>query len=77
MIDSVIPANTSFITEIKWSTFEICLGEIVIIVRSLAPNRAHGHDKISIRMIKICAFLILKLLAILFRNCDESGCFPK
>ena len=75
--NSAIPANTSFITEKKWSTFEICLGKIAIIVRSLDPNKAHGQDKISIRMIKICASLILKPLAILFRNCDESGCFPK
>ena len=38
---------------------------------------AHRHDEISIRMIKICASSISKPLAILFRNCLESECFPK
>ena len=77
MIDnnSAIPANTSFITEKKWSTFEICLGKIAIIVRSLDPNKAHGQDKISIRMIKICASLILKPLAILFRTATRVVVF--
>ena len=56
---SAIPVNTRFITEERWSTFGICLGEIVKIVRSLDPNKAHGHDKIAIRMIKIWASLIL------------------
>ena len=59
------------------STFEIFSGVIVKIIRSLDPNKAHGHDEISIRTIKICASLILKPLAILFRNCLEIECFPK
>ena len=32
--NSAIPANTSFVTEERLSTFEICLGDIVNIVRS-------------------------------------------
>ena len=62
MIDnnSAIPANTSFITEKKWSTFEICLGKIAIIVRSLDSNKAHGQDKISIRMKKNIRFFNFK-----------------
>ena len=38
---------------------------------------AHGHDEITIRMIKMCVSSIAKPLAILFRNCLESECFPK
>ena len=74
---SAIPANTSFVTEERLSTFEICPGDIVKIIRSLVHNKAHGHDEITTRMIKICASSIAKLLAILFRNCLESECFPK
>ena len=40
-------------------------------------NKAHGHDEITIRMIKMCASLISIPLAILFRNYLESECFPK
>ena len=75
--NSAIPANTSFVTEERLSTFEICPGDIVKIIRSLDPNKAHGHDEITIRMIKMCASSIAKPLAILFRNCLESECFPK
>ena len=76
-IDNSIPANINFETEESLSTFEICSGDIVKIIRSMDPNKAHGHDERSIRMIKICAFSISKPLAILFRNCLESKCFPK
>ena len=53
--NSATPANASFVIEERLSTFEICSGDIVKIIRSLNPNKAHGYDKISIRMIKICA----------------------
>ena len=70
--NSAIPANTSFVTEEGLSTFEICPGDIVKIIGSLDPNKAHSHDEITIRMIKMCAFSIAKPLAIFFRNCLES-----
>ena len=75
--DSAIPANTSFVTEERLSTFEIYPGDIVKIIWSLDPNKAHGHDEKTICMIKICAASIAKPRAILFRNCLESECFPK
>ena len=75
--NSAIPANTSFVTEERLSIFEICRGDIVKIIRSLGPNKAHGHDEITIRMIKMRASSVAKPLAILFRNCLESECFPK
>ena len=58
-------------------TFEICSGDIVKITRSLDPNKAHGHDEITLHMIKMGASSISKPLLILFRNCLESECFPK
>ena len=79
MIDnnSAIPANTSFVTEERLSTFEICPGDIIKIIRSLDPNKALSYDEITIRLIKMYASSIAKPLAILFRNCLESECFPK
>ena len=44
--NSSIPANISFETEESVSTFEICSGDIVKIIRSLDPNKAHGRDEI-------------------------------
>ena len=59
------------------STFEICSSDIAKIINSLDTNKAHGHDEITIRMIKVCASSISKPLAILFRKCLKSECFPK
>ena len=75
--DSSIPPNITFATEQKLSTLEFCTDDIVKIIKSLDPNKAHGHDEISIRMIKLCATLISKPLSILLRNCFEKQCFPK
>ena len=75
--NSSIPANISFETEEGLSAFKICSGDIVKIIKSLDPNKAHGHDEIFIRVIKICASSIAKPQAILFRNYLESECFPK
>ena len=51
--NSSIPANISFETGERFYTFENCSGDIVKITRSLNPNKAHGHDEISIRVIEI------------------------
>ena len=75
--NNAISANTSFVTKERLSIFQICSDDIVEIIRLLDPNKAHGHDEISIRMIKICASSILKPLAILFQTYLESECFPK
>ena len=75
--NSAIPANTSFLTEEGLSTYEICPSDIVKLLRSLDPNKVHGHNEKAILMLKMCASSITKLLAILFRNCLESECFPE
>ena len=75
--NSSIPAKISFETKKRFSTFEICSGDIVKIIRSLDPNKAHGHNEMTIRMIKICTSSISKSLTILFTNSLESECFSK
>ena len=49
---------------------------ILKIIRNLDPNKAHGHDMISIRMVKICNDSICKPLKLIFESCLESGKFP-
>ena len=46
------------------------------IIKSLDPNKAHGHDGISIRMLKLCASSISKPLFLLFEHSLENECFP-
>ena len=60
--DSSIPPNITFAADQKQSTFEFCTDDIIKIIKSLDPNKAHRHDKISIQMIKLCASSIGKPL---------------
>ena len=69
--DSSSLPKITFTTEQKLSTFEFCTDDIVTIIKSLDRNKAHGHDEMSVRIIKIWAS------SILFRNCFENQCFPK
>ena len=50
--------------------------EIIKIIRNLNVHKAHGHDDISIRMIKICDKSILKPLILLFKNSTKSSYYP-
>ena len=58
------------------STVELSTNHILKILRNLNPSKAHGHDMISIRMLKICDESICKPLSIIFRSCLENGKFP-
>ena len=62
MYGNSIPPNITFATEQKLSTLEFSTDDIVKFIKSLNPNKAHGHDEISIRMIKLCATSIAKTL---------------
>ena len=60
-----------------------CLGSIHFlssgiakILRHLAPNKAHGHDMLGIRMIKLCGNSICKPRSINFNDCQNEGKFP-
>ena len=42
----------------------------------LDPNKAHGHDGISVKMLKLSCPSIIKPLLVTFRKCLKSGTFP-
>ena len=58
------------------SSVEFSTNDILKIIRTLTPNKAHGHYMISIRMLKICDESICKPLSIIFQACLENGKFP-
>ena len=43
---------------------------------SLNPNKAHGWDNISIKMIKRCGDKLVTPLEIIFRNCVNQSVYP-
>ena len=71
-LPSVLTKKTcKSLSSVEFSTYDI-----LKIIRNLYPNKAHGHDMISIRMLKICDESICKPLGIIFRSCLENGKFP-
>ena len=49
-----LPHRLHFLTDKRLSTVKSLTNDILKIIRNLNPNKAHDHDKISIRMLKLC-----------------------
>ena len=74
--NSSIPANLTFETGNRISTFDFSTGNIIKIIKALDPNKAHEHDGISIRMIKLCTITIdIKTFTFLFKKYLKKECF--
>ena len=65
---SMLPTNQLFVSQARLGSLDFNEDEILKITRALNINKAHGHDNISIRMIKICDESLLKSFFILFKN---------
>ena len=58
------------------STVTFTSDDIATLVQNLDPNKAHGHDILSIRMLKLCDKSICKPLDLIFQSCIKHGEFP-
>ena len=74
--DSSITTETNCLCDATISAVDFEDQDILKIIRALDINKAHGHDNISARVIKICDSSIVKLLSIIFCNSLNSGIFP-
>ena len=70
---SKLPSVLTVHTESLLESFHFSADHIGGIINKLDPNKAHGHDMISIRMLKLCGDSIWKPLEIIFKNCLEEG----
>ena len=70
-----LPHRLHFLTDKRLSTVKSVTNDILKIIQNLNPNKAHDHDKISIRMLKLCgdSFWLLELI---FKDCLTNGIFP-
>ena len=73
---SILPSRRFFKTNKRLFALIIKKDDILKIIRKLNVNKAHGHDDISIRMLKICDSVITEPLSIIFKNCIDCGVFP-
>ena len=65
-----------YLTDNRLSLASFSHDKIAKVIQNLDPNKAHGHDNISIRMVKVCGPSIYKPLEIIFNQCLETGVFP-
>ena len=58
------------------STVTFSSDDIATLIQNLDPNKAHEHDMLSIRMLKLCGKSICKLIDLIFQSCIKRGEFP-
>ena len=63
-------------TEKSLSSLEISETDIFAIIKNLDPNKSHGWDNLSIRMIKLCGKSIAYPLKLIFEASLQEGTFP-
>ena len=62
------PQEKIFKTNKRLFALNIKKDDVLKIIRKLNVNKGHGHDDISIRMLKICDSVITEPLNIIFKN---------
>ena len=73
--NSVLPSAISFKTLARLSSINFKKEDILKVIRNLNVNKAHGHDS-SIRMLKICDYVLVEPLSFIYKNCINSEVFP-
>ena len=73
---SKLQSNFIFYTDNRLSTVNFSQDDIGKNIQNLNPNKAHGHDDISIQMIEICGSSIYGPLELIFKEVLSTGLFP-
>ena len=74
--NSVLTSSTDPITDQYLANIEFTKDDIKRIIFKLDSNKAHGHDMISIRMLKMSGHVILEPLFTVSKSCLKCGIFP-
>ena len=74
--NSALPTDLPQLTNKCLDSISFSSSDIAKIISHLDPNKAHCHDVLSIRMIKLCGNTICKPLSIIFNDCLNEGKFP-
>ena len=71
---SVIP-EFNYKTNERVTNIQFSSSDILKIIKDLNPNKAHGHDNISIKMIQLCGESIIPL-SMIFQSAIKLGQKP-
>ena len=74
--NSVLPTDLLQLTKKCLDSINVSSSDIAKIISRLDPNKADGHDMLSIRMIKLCENSVCKPPSIIFNDCLSEGKFP-
>ena len=74
--DSSLPSKMIKKTDSLYS-LKFFTENILQIINKLDSNKAHGHDEISIRMLKICGISVCRPLQIIYKSCLDKRKFPQ
>ena len=74
--NSVLPNSIEYKTRNKLNSILFTNDEILTMICSMNPNKSHGADNISIRMLQICGDVIILPLGIIFNNIINTGIYP-
>ena len=73
---SEVPLNLHYTTEKRLNTLNFSNTDTEKMIQNLDQNKARGHDKISICMIKFCDKSICKPLQLIYSQSIDTGSFP-
>ena len=73
---SKLRSHIHYLTDNQLSYASFSRDKIAKVIQNLDPNKAHGHDNISIRMLKVCGPSIYKPLEIISNQFIETSVFP-
>ena len=73
---STLPTHIHYLTTNRLYSVTFSQDDIAKIIQNLVSGKVHGHNNISIRMLKICGPAILKPLDIIFKQCVDRFVFP-
>ena len=74
--ESVLPGRCVTRCNKLLETIDINGDNVSKIIRSLDCNKAHGWDDLSVSMLKICDYSIVRPLCLIYKACLETGNFP-
>ena len=75
--DSFLPCEIIKKTNNSLYSVRFSTEDILQIINNLDSNKTHGHDEISIRMLKICGSSVCRPLQIIYKSCLDRGKFTQ
>ena len=73
---SKLPSKLEYLTQSCLSSVTFSKDDIAKLIQNLDPNKVHGHDQVSIRMLKLYSNSIYKPLEIIFNRYLETSTLP-